>query len=165
MIFGIDITTGLIPITVVYLGFSIVYLLNIVGGILINCQMEQIEKFSPFQLLVSIEKIIFCALVMGGVVIATNLMSQGLFDIDEAISEMVTSVISLAVFAIIFAKGFIQKTMALMDKVKYMLEIVDTSEQIDISAINKQTIKDLKFNADFEPEAISAAQESDESVG
>ena len=165
MVFGIDITTGLIPISVVYLSFSIVYLLNIIGGILINCQMEKIEKFSPFQLLVSIEKVIFCALVMGGVVIATNLMSQGLFDIDDKIAEMVTSVLSLAVFALIFAKGFIQKTMALMDKVKYMLEISDTSPEIDIDSINKQSLEDLHFNPDFEPEAIAKAQENEESIG
>ena len=41
----IDIFNGAVPLLVVYLGFSIIYFLNMIGGIIINCQIEKVEEF------------------------------------------------------------------------------------------------------------------------
>ena len=150
-LFGIDILTGMSNIAFVYLGFAIVYLFNMIGGVIINCQIEKTETFSFPKLLISIEKVLFCALVLGGLVIATNLASQGLFEIDESIANMVTSVVSIGVFALVFAKGFIQKVTNLMDKIKYLLEIADASKQVDLNQINEQTLDSLHFTPELEP--------------
>ena len=152
-LFGIDILTGIESIAVVYIGFTIVYLLNMFGGAIINCQIAKTETFSLGSFLLSLEKVIFCAITMFGLVVATNLMSQGLFEIDEELSTMVTSMISIAVFALVFAKGFLQKTSALVDKVKYMLEINSTNEidQTKIDTMSAQSLDDLKYSAEVEP--------------
>lgn len=89
---------------------------------------------------------------MGGLVIATNLVTQGLFEVEEEMSKLVTSVVSIGVFALVFAKGFIQKALNLMDKVKYLLEISDTSPAVDLDAINEMTVAD--FYPELEPDYI-----------
>lgn len=149
-LFDVDLLNGITTIAVIYLGFSLVYLLNMLGGAIINCQIAQIEEFSIKQLLLSLEKVIFCGIVMGGLVIATNLVTQGLFDVQEEMSQLVTSVISIGVFALVFAKGFIQKALNLMDKVKYLLEITDTSAPVDMDEINQLTLAD--FCPELEPD-------------
>lgn len=150
-LFGIDILTGMQSICVVYIGFSIVYILNMFGGLIINCQIEKSEKFSIGRVLVSFEKVLFCALTLAGIVVATNLMSQGLFEIDKSIAEMVTSVISMGVFALVFAKGFIQVTLHLMDKIKYFFDITDTSKSAELEKINSMDLETLhEFNPDAE---------------
>ena len=149
-VFGIDILNGLTTIAVIYAGFSVVYLLNMLGGAIINCQIAKIEEFSFSQILISLEKVIFCGIVMGGLVIATNLVTQGLFQVEEEMSQLVTSVISIGVFALVFAKGFIQKALNLMDKVKYLLEIADSSPQPDLESINQLTLDD--FYPELEPD-------------
>lgn len=151
-IFGIDILNGLTTIGVIYLGFSVVYLLNMIGGAIINCQIAKVEEFSFKQILISLEKVLFCGIVMGGLVIATNLVTQGLFEVEEEMSKLVTSVISIGVFALVFAKGFIQKAVNLMDKVKYLLEISDTSPTVDLDAINEMTLAD--FYPELEPDYV-----------
>ena len=151
----IDIFNGAVPLLVVYLGFSIIYFLNMIGGIIINCQIEKIEEFKLERILISLEKILFCAIVSLALVVSTNLVSQGLFKIEEELSNVVTSVISIGVFALVFAKGFLQKTSNLVDKVKYMLEI-NSSNDIDdkkIEDISRQSIKDLIYNPELEPDA------------
>lgn len=158
-IFGIDILNGLTSIAVIYIGFSLVYLLNMIGGAIINCQIAKVEEFSPKQLLLSLEKVLFCGIVMGGLVIATNLVTQGLFDVEEEMSQLVTSVISIGVFALVFAKGFIQKALNLMDKVKYLLEITDTSPEVDLEAINQLSIDD--FYPELEPDYIEPIEETE----
>ena len=155
-IFGIDILNGLTTIGVIYLGFSVVYLLNMIGGAIINCQIAKVEEFSFKQILISLEKVLFCGIVMGGLVIATNLVTQGLFEVEEEMSKLVTSVVSIGVFALVFAKGFIQKALNLMDKVKYLLEISDTSPAVDLDAINEMTVAD--FYPELEPDYIEPAE-------
>lgn len=155
-IFGIDILNGLTTIGVIYLGFSVVYLLNMIGGAIINCQIAKVEEFSFKQILISLEKVLFCGIVMGGLVIATNLVTQGLFDVEEEMSKLVTSVVSIGVFALVFAKGFIQKALNLMDKVKYLLEISDTSPAVDLDAINEMTVAD--FYPELEPDYIEPTE-------
>lgn len=152
-IFGIDILVGVSSIAVVYIGFTIVYLLNMLGGVIINCQIEKTEKFSVSKFLLSFEKVVFCAIVMFGLVVATNLMSQGLFEVDEDLSTMVTSIISIAAFALVFAKGFLQKASALIEKVKYMLSI-ETTNDIDQDKINKvseQRLEEITYHPELEP--------------
>lgn len=143
ILFDIDILTGLKPIAAVYLGFAFVYLLNMIGGIIINCQITKEETFCFNKLFVSFEKVIFCGITLGGLVIATNLVTQGLFSINNELTEIVTSVISIGVFALVFAKGFIQKTLDLVSKIKYLFEITDTSTQPNLEKINSLTLEDL----------------------
>lgn len=151
---GVDVLQGIEPITVVYLSFSIVYLLNMIGGVLINCQIDKTEKFELRKLLISFEKVLFCALTMFGLVCATNMMAQGLFQIEKELETVITSIISIGAFALIFAKGFLQKTYDLVDKVKYLLEI-QSENDIDLGKIHmmeSQSVDDLKYNPDVEPE-------------
>lgn len=142
-VFDIDILTGLKPIAAVYLGFAIVYLLNMMGGIIINCQITKEETFSFGKLFLSFEKVIFCGITLGGLVISTNLVTQGLFTINNELTEIVTSVISLGIFALVFAKGFIQKALDLVSKIKYLFEITDTSEQTNLDNINSLALENL----------------------
>ena len=153
-VFGIDVFNGALAICVVYVGFSLMYILNMIGGVIINVQIEKIEHFSWRQFLLSFEKVIFCGVAIFACVIATNLVSQGLFNIDEEMSKMVTGLVSIGTFALVFAKGFLQKVSNLVDKIKYMLEI-DSTNDIDnekIEEISQQSYADLKFNADVEPD-------------
>ena len=152
-VLGIDVLNGALAICVVYIGFSLMYILNMVGGVIINVQIEKIETFSWRQFLLSFEKVLFCGVAIFACVVATNLVAQGLFKIDEQMSEMVTGIVSIGTFALVFAKGFLQKVSNLVDKIKYMLEI-DSSNDIDkakIEEISQQSYADLEFNADLEP--------------
>lgn len=160
---NVDILNGLTTIGVIYLGFSVVYLLNMIGGAIINCQIAKVEEFSFKQLLISLEKVLFCGIVMAGLVIATNLVTQGLFKIEEEMSQLVTSVVSIGVFALVFAKGFIQKALNLMDKVKYLLEITDTSPAVDLDAINELTLAD--FYPELEPDYVEPFNEDEFDIG
>lgn len=140
---GTDILVGLEYIGAVYAGFVIVYILNMFGGIIINCQITKKEKFQFSKILLSFEKIIFCGITLAGLMVGANLVSQGLLNIDSAMQEMVTSVISIGVFALVFAKGFIQKALDLVAKIKYLFEIQDTSKQPDMEKINSMTLEEL----------------------
>ena len=101
----INILSGMGGIVAVYCGFAVAYLLNMFSGVIINCQIEKTQEFSLGRFLLSLEKLVFCAIAMCALVCATNLISQGLFKIDSSLSDVVTSVISIGMFALIFAKG------------------------------------------------------------
>ena len=120
--YDIDILSGMGGIVAVYCGFAVAYLLNMFSGVIINCQIEKTQEFSLGRFLLSLEKLVFCAIAMCALVCATNLISQGLFKIDGNLSDVVTSVISIGMFALIFAKGFIQKAVSLIENIKTMLD-------------------------------------------
>lgn len=153
-IFGIDVCTGLMAIAVVYIGFSLVYLMNMIAGVIVSCLIKKEEKFSLEKFLMSFVRILFCALAMFALVVAVNLVSQGLFEIEPEIAKMVTSIISIGAFALILAKGFLQKAQDLIEKVKFMLEINSTND-IDDEAVQKfseQSLADLVYDPTLEPE-------------
>ena len=150
---GVDLFAGLNCVVAVYCGFAAAYVLNMISGVIINCQVKKAEKFSLSRFLLSFEKVVFCAVAMAGLVCATNLISQGLFKIDESLTEIITSVVSVGMFALIFAKGFLQKAMSLIDNIKYMLEISDSAPVANLDAINALTLEDLRTLPELEPDA------------
>lgn len=152
-IFGIDVLQGIIPVAVVYIGFSIVYLLNMIGGVIINCQIDRSQKFSIGKFLLSFEKVIFCAIVMFGVVVALNLVNYGLFTFSPEMHDMITAIISIGTFILLFAKGFLQKGSDLVEKIKYLLEISSSNDvdQNKLNKFNEQNINDLTFDPALEP--------------
>ena len=150
---GVDILAGLETICAIYCGFAVAYILNMFSGVIVNCQIEKTEKFSIGRFLLSFEKVIFGAIAMGALVCATNLISQGLFQVDKALADTITSVISVGMFALIFAKGFLQKALSLVENVKKMLEISDSSAQVNIDQINALTLEDLRVLPEVEPNA------------
>lgn len=151
--YDIDILSGMSGIVAVYCGFAVAYLLNMFSGVIINCQIEKTQEFSLGRFLLSLEKLVFCAIAMCALVCATNLISQGLFKIDDSLSDVVTSVISIGMFALIFAKGFIQKAVSLIENIKVMLEISDSAQIADLEKINALTLEDLRVLPELEPDA------------
>ena len=151
--YDINILAGMDGIVAVYCGFAVAYLLNMVSGVIINCQIEKTQEFSLSRFLLSFEKLVFCAIAMCALVCATNLISQGLFKIEDNLSDVVTSVISIGMFALIFAKGFIQKAISLIENIKTMLEISDSAQIADLEQINALTLEDLKVLPELEPDA------------
>lgn len=151
--YDINILAGMDGIVAVYCGFAVAYLLNMVSGVIINCQIEKTQEFSLGRFLLSFEKLVFCAIAMCALVCATNLISQGLFKIEDNLSDVVTSVISIGMFALIFAKGFIQKAISLIENIKTMLEISDSAQIADLEQINALTLEDLKVLPELEPDA------------
>ena len=149
----IDILSGMGGIVAVYCGFAVAYLLNMFSGVIINCQIEKTQEFSLGRFLLSLEKLVFCAIAMCALVCATNLISQGLFKIDGNLSDVVTSVISIGMFALVFAKGFIQKAVSLIENIKTMLEISDSAQIADLEKINALTLEDLRVLPELEPDA------------
>ena len=151
--FGVDIFSGMNSIVAVYCGFAVAYILNMISGVIVNCQVEKTQKFSFGRFLLSFEKVIFGAVAMCSLVCATNMISQGLFEVEAALAEVVTSVISIGMFALIFAKGFLQKANSLIENIKKMLEISDSAETINFDEINSLTLEDLRVLPEIEPDA------------
>lgn len=143
-ILTMDLLCGVDYIMGVYAGFAVVYILNMFAGVMINCQITKNEKFSLSKFLLSFEKVVFSGVALLGLTVSTNLISNSLLKIEPEIAELVTSVISLAIFALVFAKGFIQKATNLVDKLKCLFEISDTSKQVDTDRINSLTLEQVQ---------------------
>ena len=143
-IFTPELLSGAEYIMGVYFGFAVVYIFNMIAGVIINCQITKSEKFSFGQFLLSFEKVLFSGIALFGLTVSTNLITSSLLEIEPETSELVTSVISLAIFALVFAKGFIQKTISLVDKLKCLFDIKDTSKQADVDSINSLTLNQVQ---------------------
>ena len=123
---------------------------SIKGAVSPSCVNTRV--YSPFSCvywsivcdLLSFEKVLFSGIALFGLTVSTNLITSSLLEIEPETSELVTSVISLAIFALVFAKGFIQKTISLVDKLKCLFDIKDTSKQADIDSINSLTLDQVQ---------------------
>lgn len=118
---------GYIPAACVYGAFALVYMLNILFGVVTNCIVDG-QTFDGKKLLNSFLKITLVGATMVGIVVAFNLLIIGIEQFNVEIKEMVVSVISLGTFILLFIKGFVQTAIDVYNKIKALFEINDKTE-------------------------------------
>ncbi|MEG0913717.1 MAG: hypothetical protein RSG53_08930 [Oscillospiraceae bacterium] len=129
---------GILPVACVFGAFALVYIANIFFGISVNC-IAGLEVFEWRRLLRSVLRILLTAFTMFIIVVAFNLIAFGLRQYDVAIKEGITSIISVGVFILLFAKGFAATAVDVYEKIRALYEIKDNTT-FDLEALANMAI-------------------------
>ena len=120
---------GLAFMLLAFLIFAIMYLLNIVAGIIENC-LRQKKKFEFERLRNSIILILMALIISIALVVCFNILTIILETLGITIPETATTVTTIGSFIVLYIKGFIQTVNDLFLKIKGWFGINDTEYPI-----------------------------------
>jgi hypothetical protein len=120
---------GWLPVILAFAIFAVVYLTDMITGVVENCIFNG-KKFEIKRLLQSFIKIVMAGIVTVIIIVCINCFWEIIGVYDFVIPDIATEAASLVVFALLYLNGFLKKVKQLYNKIQVWLDLVEVEKGV-----------------------------------